>query len=141
MGNKTYKDRALPALVCFKEHFDRNDKSDHITRLDNVVQIIIVWPEWGDSNSRHLAPKCVSEPSAATFPPSLALSSAWAVPLENSFALLVSRNPFVFWDLCGIGFCILKDVPPGLRGAMTGQIPQSRGAETAPHKTKKYAPA
>ena len=42
MGNKTYKDRALPALVCFKEHFDRNDKSDHITRLDNVVQIIIV---------------------------------------------------------------------------------------------------
>ena len=81
MGNKTYKDRALPALVCFKEHFDRNDKSDHITRLDNVVQIIIVWPEWGDSNSRHLAPKRVSEPSAGTLPPSLALSSAWAVPL------------------------------------------------------------
>ena len=26
-------------------------------------------------------PKCVSEPSAGTLPPSLALSSAWAVPL------------------------------------------------------------
>ena len=64
MGNKTYKDRALPALVCFKEHFDRNDKSDHITRLDNVVQIIIVWPEWGDSNSRHLAPKAGALPTA-----------------------------------------------------------------------------
>lgn len=51
-----------------------------ITHLDNVVQIIIVWPEWGDSNARHPAPKCVSEPSAGTLPPSLALSSAWAVP-------------------------------------------------------------
>ena len=39
------------------------------------------WSEWGDSNSRHLAPKCVSEPSADTLPSSLALSSAWAVPL------------------------------------------------------------
>ena len=74
------------------------------------------WSEWGDSNSRHLAPKCVSEPSAGTLPPSLALSAAWVVPLQNSCALLVSRNPFVFWDLCGIGFCVLKDVPPGLRG-------------------------
>ena len=84
--------------------------------MDHVVRIIIVWSEWGDSNSRHLAPKCVSEPSAGTLPPSLALSAAWVVPLQNSFALLVSRNPFVFWDLCGIGFCVLKDVPPGLRG-------------------------
>ena len=74
------------------------------------------WSEWGDSNSRHLAPKCVSEPSTGTLPPSLALSSAPAIPLWHSFALLVSRKPFVFWDSCGIGFCILKDVPPGLRG-------------------------
>ena len=44
-------------MYVYSEHFDRNDKSDHITHLDNVVQIIIVWPEWGDSNSRHLAPK------------------------------------------------------------------------------------
>ena len=32
-----------------------------ITHLDNVVQIIIVWPEWGDSNSRHLAPKRLNQ--------------------------------------------------------------------------------
>ena len=58
----------------------------------------------------------MSELSAGTLPPSLALSSAPAVPLKSSFALLVSRKPFAFWDLCGIGFCVLKDVPPGLRG-------------------------
>ena len=39
------------------------------------------WREWGDSNSRHLAPKCVSEPSTGTLAPSLALSYASAVPL------------------------------------------------------------
>ena len=75
-----------------------------------------VWSGVWGSNVWECGPKCVSEPSAGTLPPSLALSAAWVVPLQNSFALLVSRNPFAFWDLCGIGFCILKDVPPGLRG-------------------------
>ena len=51
-------------MYVYSEHFDRNDKSDHITHLDNVVQIIIVWPEWGDSNSRHLAPKASALPTA-----------------------------------------------------------------------------
>ena len=76
----------LQALSCatpdvLKNILNRNDKSEHITHLDNVVRIIIVWSEWGDSNSRHLAPKCVSEPSTGTLPPSLALSSAPAGPL------------------------------------------------------------
>ena len=65
-------------------------------------------------------PKCVAELSTGTLPPSLALSSAPPVPLQHSFAMLASRNPFVFWDLCGIRFCVLKDVPLGLRGEMTG---------------------
>ena len=46
-----------------------------------IVRFQGLWSEMGDSNSRHLAPKCVSEPSAGTLPSSLALSSAWAVPL------------------------------------------------------------
>lgn len=27
--------------------------------MDNVVQIIIVWPEWGDSNARPRDPKLI----------------------------------------------------------------------------------
>ena len=66
----------------------------------------------------------------------------WPFPLLGQFLFrtllpcLFQETPFVFWDLCGIGFCVLKDVPPGLMGAMTGQSPQNRGAETAPHKQK-----
>ena len=91
--------------------FNRNDKSEHITHLDNVVRIIIVWSEWGDSNSRHLAPKPMSEPSCRPVAPSLTLSGTPAVPLWNSFALFVSGTAFVFWDLCGMKFCILKVLP------------------------------
>ena len=58
----------------------------------------------------------MSEPSDRPVAPSLALSNTPAVSLWNSFALFVSDTAFVFWDLCGIGFCVLKDVPPGLRG-------------------------
>ena len=32
----------IPALVLLKHTFNRNDKSEHITHLDNVVRIIIV---------------------------------------------------------------------------------------------------
>ena len=67
----------------------------------------------GDSNSRHLAPKPMSEPSGSPVAPSVALSGTPAVPLWNSFALFVSGTTFVFGDLCGIGFCILKVLPTG----------------------------
>ena len=70
----------------------------------------------GDSNSRPDGPKPMSEPSGSPVAPSLALSGTPSVPLWNSFALFVSGTTFVFWDLCGIGFCIFKDVPSGFRG-------------------------
>ena len=69
------------------------------------------WSEMGDSNSRHLAPKPMSEPSARTLVPSLALSVAPTVPLWNSVALFVSATAFGFWDLRGMEFCILKVLP------------------------------
>ena len=72
------------------------------------------WSEMGDSNSRHLAPKPMSEPSDRHVAPSLVLSGTPAVPLWNSFALFVSGTTFVFWDLCGIEFCILKVLPTGI---------------------------
>ena len=80
-NKKTRVGAFIPTIAWLYNIFNRNDKSEHITHLDNVVRIIIVWSEWGDSNSRHLAPKCVSEPSASTLPPSLTLSAASAVPL------------------------------------------------------------
>lgn len=69
------------------------------------------WSEWGDSNARSLDPKPMSELSARGLAPSLALSGTPAVPLWNSFALFVSGTAFVFWDLCGMKFCILKVLP------------------------------
>ncbi len=65
----------------------------------------------GDSNSRHLAPKPMSEPSGRTESHSLALSVAPTVPLWNFFALFVSGTAFGFWDLYGMKFCILKVLP------------------------------
>ena len=73
-----------------------------------------VWSGVWDSNVWECGPKRVSEPSAGTLQPSLALSAAPALPLWHSFALVVSRKNLVFWDLYGMGFCILKDVPSGL---------------------------
>ena len=55
----------------------------------------------------------MSEPSARTLVPSLALSVAPTVPLWNSFGLFISATAFGFWDLCGIEFCILKVLPTG----------------------------
>ena len=49
----------LPLLS--KNIVNRNDKSEHITHLDNVVRIIIVWSEWRDSNPRPLGPEQRSE--------------------------------------------------------------------------------
>ena len=55
----------------------------------------------------------MSQPSGRPVAPSLALSVAPAVPLWNSFGLFISDTAFVFWDLCGIEFCILKVLPTG----------------------------
>ena len=72
------------------------------------------WSEMGDSNSRHLAPKPMSEPSVRTLVPSLALSVAPTVPLWNSIGLFISATAFDFWDLYGMEFCILKVLPTGI---------------------------
>ena len=72
------------------------------------------WSEMGDSNSRPDGPKPMSQPSGRPVAPSLALSVAPAVPLWNSFGLFISDTAFVFWDLCGIEFCILKVLPTGI---------------------------
>ena len=57
--------QGFDSCPCPSKHIlNRNDKSEHITNLDNVVRIIIVWSEWGDSNSRHLAPKASALPTA-----------------------------------------------------------------------------
>ena len=66
------------------------------------------------SNARSPGPKPMSEPSGSPVAPSLVLSGTPAVPLWNSFALFVSGTTFVFWDLCGIEFCILKVLPTGI---------------------------
>ena len=73
--------------------------------------LLLFKSEWGDSNSRHPEPKPMSEPSCRPVAPSLTLSGTPAVPLWNSFALFVSGTAFVFWDLCGMKFCILKVLP------------------------------
>ena len=81
---------------------------------DGIKPFLHFWSEWRDSNSRHPGPKPMSEPSDRPLAPSLALSSTPAVPLWNSFALFVSSATFVFWDLCGMEFCILKVLPTGI---------------------------
>ena len=55
----------------------------------------------------------MSELSVRGLASSLALSVAPTVPLWNSIALFISDTAFVFWDLCGIEFCILKVLPTG----------------------------
>lgn len=82
------------------------------------------WSEMGDSNSRHLAPKPMSEPSCRPVTPCLALSVAPAVPLWNSIGLFISATAFGFWDLCGIEFCILKVLPTGFTSNSGCFLPQ-----------------
>ena len=50
--------------TLLKNILNRNDKSEHITHLDNVVRIIIVWSEWSDSNARPREPKSRALPTA-----------------------------------------------------------------------------
>ena len=68
--------------TLLKNILNRNDKSEHITHLDNVVRIIIVWSEWGDSNSRHLAPKLMSNHPTAHFVAFPSLFGGVALPLQ-----------------------------------------------------------
>ena len=60
--------------------------------------------------------------------PSLALSVAPTVPLWNSIGLFISATAFVFWDLCGIEFCILKVLPTGI-GSGGGRFLLQRAAQ------------
>ena len=98
------------------------------------------WSEMGDSNSRHPAPKPMSEPSARTLAPSLVLSVTPTVPLWNSFALFVSATAFGFWDLCGIEFCILKVLPTGFTSNSGCFLPQ-RAAQKLRRINKEINPA
>lgn len=89
-----------------------------------IIRFQGLWSEMGDSNSRHLAPKPMSGPSARTLAPSLALSVAPTVPLWNFFALFASATALGFWDLCGIEFCILKVLPTGFTSNSRCFLPQ-----------------
>ena len=98
-----------------------------------------LWSEWRDLNPRHPAPKPMSEPSDRPVTPSLVLSGTPAVPLWNSFALFVSGTTFVFWDLCGIEFCILKVLPTGFTSNSGCFLPQ-RAAQKLRRINKEISP-
>ena len=93
------------------------------------------WSEWGDSNARSLDPKPMSELSARGLAHSLALSGTPAVPLWNSIGLFISGTAFVFWDLCGIEFCILKVLPTGFT-SNSGCLSAESSSKIAPHKQR-----
>ena len=68
--------------------------------------------------------------------PSLALSVAPTVPLWNSIGLFISATAFVFWDLCGMKFCILKVLPTGFAPPAAGDSAANSSSETASHKQR-----
>ena len=70
-----------------------------------------VWTSVWNSNAWECGPNVCLNLQPSLYPP----SSAPAVPLSHCFVLLVSRKPFVFCDLHGVRFCILKNVPFRLR--------------------------
>ena len=77
----------------------------------------------------------MSELSVRGLASSLALSVAPTVPLWNSIALFISDTAFVFWDLCGMKFCILKVLPTGFTPSSDGSIAENN-SEIAPHKQR-----
>ena len=79
----------------------------------------------------------MSEPSGSPVAPSLALSGTPSVPLWNSFALFISGTAFVFWDLCGIEFCILKVLPTGFGSGGGRFFAAASSSEIASHKQGK----
>ena len=122
------KSSHLKDLFCKQIMVEKNKKT-----APEIIRFQGLWSEMGDSNSRHLAPKPMSKPSARTLAPSLALSVAPTVPLWNSFALFASGTAFGFWDLCGMRFCILKVLPTRFAPASDGPIAKN-SSEIAPHK-------
>ena len=105
----------------------------------SIISLAAAWSEMGDSNSRHLAPKPMSEPSGRPVKPSLVLSSTPAVPLWNSIGLFISATAFGFWDLCGIEFCILKVLPTGFTSNSGCFLPQ-RAAQKLRRINKEISP-
>lgn len=98
-----------------------------------------VWSGVWGSNVWECGPKPMSEPSDRPVTPSLVLSGTPAVPLWNSFALFVSGTTFVFWDLCGIEFCILKVLPTGFTSNSGCFLPQ-RAAQKLRRINKEISP-
>ena len=91
-----------------------------------------VWSGVWGSNVWECGSKPVSKPSDRTLVPSLALSGTPAVPLWNSIGLFVSDTAFVFWDLCGMKFCILKVLPTRFTSNSGCFLPQ-RAAQKLRH--------
>ena len=87
-----------------------------------------LWSEMGDSNSRPDGPKSMSVSSNRAFVRFLVLSATPVVPLWNSIGLFISATAFVFWDLCGMEFCILKVLPTGI-GSGGGRFLPQRAAQ------------
>ena len=81
----------------------------------------------------------MSEPSGRTESHSLALSGTPAVPLWNSIGLFISATAFVFWDLCGMEFCILKVLPTGI-GSGGGRFLPQRAAQKLRRINKEINP-
>ena len=100
-----------------------------------IIACVLTWSEWRGSNPRPDGPKSMSVSSNRTFLRFLLLSSTPAVPLWNSFALFISDTAFVFWDLCGIEFCILKVLPTGFT-SNSGRFSAESSSKIAPHKPR-----
>ena len=113
------KSSHLKDLFCKQIMVEKNKKT-----APEIIRFQGLWSEMGDSNSRHLAPKPMSELSARGLAHSLALSGTPAVPLWNSIGLFISATAFGFWDLCGIEFCILKVLPTGFTSNSRCFLPQ-----------------
>lgn len=115
----------MPPHYCFRTlthifqqlmRSTQNKKTELLTQKNRLKRRLFkaFWSECGDSNPGPPAPKPMSEPSGSPVAPCLVLSGTPSVPLWNSFALFVSVTTFVFWDLCGMKFCILKVLPTGI---------------------------
>ena len=69
-----------------------------------------VWSGVGDSNVWDVFPKRMSECSSGAFLHCYTLFCRVPLPVLHCLALICSVGAFVLWDLCGMKFCILKDV-------------------------------
>ena len=54
-------------LYPLQNLFGRNDKSEPISHLEDVVRIIIRWSEWRDLNPRPLGPESLSRITRGAF--------------------------------------------------------------------------